>query len=639
MNNDSAPHQRLIYASLNQVEIGGQRFRLRPRTMDVLVYLAERPDRVVTAEDLLRDVWRGVVVSDNSVYRAISELRQSFADAGEDSLIETIPKRGYRLASGFIFGAGEALPARADNEARISRAWRFRRPVVWLTTVSIVVAAGLFMLQTTWNRSSDTGQPIIGVLPFTDLSPGADQQYLADGVSVQIRNEIGRIDGIRVAGSSSMAYFRNRYESVEAIGEKLDVRFVLDGTISRDGDDLRWTVELIDTDTGLLSWSRIYDSKFENVLDVQNDIALSVAEAVGIRLGVSQWSPYPGMTRNVAAYEEYLLASNVPGNSGEDIRTAIAHLERAVSIDPEFGVAWVTLATIYTGLELGIFDSQVPSTRERAQHAIQKARELNPGSPLVLEHLGLVASIEGRWSEAESHYDAARRATEKYSSGQFANVFYAEFLIRVGRISDAISHLEQARNVNRLDLDVALMLALAYGCAGDLEMARAELIRSATLEPSPRASALMSGFMLIALGSQNPAMISRFWGDPPDPTEVIDPMNINRWAKSYYDDPDGALEMLHRHAPLLIESDPIPLATWANFYGDPELGLRAYRSTQSEVQIALGMHLWVPLYADMRALPGFKELAQELGLADYWRESGHWSDFCSPVSDLDFECS
>lgn len=107
---------------------------------------------------------------------------------------------------------------------------------------------------------------------------------------------------------------------------------------------------------------------------------------------------------------------------------------------------------------------------------------------------------------------------------------------------------------------------------------------------------------------------------------------------AYLDEPDTALEILTRSAPDLLPLQAVPLATWANYFGDPELALEAFRQAPAGAQTVLVFHLWLPIYADMRRLPGFKDLVSDLGLVDYWRESGDWGDFCGPVGSDDFEC-
>jgi DNA-binding winged helix-turn-helix (wHTH) protein/TolB-like protein/tetratricopeptide (TPR) repeat protein len=625
-----------IDAGLNQVTIGGKSFRLRPRTMDLLVYMAERPNEVVSVEDLLSAVWQDVIVSENSVYRAISELRQIFDEACDTrEIIQTIPKRGYRLLvedESASTAETSVTPPNAGTEPPA------RRRINWLGALAVASIAGILIATTGFigqGSSSVSRKPTIGVLPFRDLSPDGDQQNFADGLAVQIWSELNRIDGLQLAGSASIFYFRDSTDSMHSIGAQMGVDYLLRGSFRKSGDDLRIDPEVIDVETGFPEWSDSYDGNVANIFDVQEDIALDVAGAVGVRLGVAEWSPYPGMTRNVEAYDEFLKAS---GTRRDDILAALEHLERAVDIDPEFGVAWTSLALTYAGIASGVLSADVASAAERAEYAGARARGLDPDLPFALQYLGVQATSEGRWAEADRYYDAARQSAANGAYRQNANVYYAEFLIRVGRMQEAIRELERARSINRLDKDVALLLTLAYGAAGDLGSALTELERSEALVPSPRHSALHGGGGLIALGSRDPEIISRWLpGENPASAEGIDPTNINRWARAFLENPAGGLAMLRRYEPAL-RSNPFIVASWANYFGDPELALEFFRRAPLEAQAILGVHLWLPLYAEMRKLPEFKDLVLDLGLVDYWRETNQWNDYCKPTGDGDFLC-
>lgn len=171
---------------LNQLELDGQVYKLRPRTMDLLIYLAERAGQVVSIEDLLTGVWRGVVVSDSSVYQAIRELRSTFEAAGTKSLIETIPKRGYLLKAMTDTGEAAGQPARSSGSLR-------RRVAIGAALV-VLLAAVAFATRYAGEETSS-----VAVLAFTDLSPRGDKEYLTDGVSEAVFHYLARIDGLRVA--------------------------------------------------------------------------------------------------------------------------------------------------------------------------------------------------------------------------------------------------------------------------------------------------------------------------------------------------------------------------------------------------------------------------------------------------------
>ena len=130
-------------------------------------------------------------------------------------------------------------------------------------------------------------------------------------------------------------------------------------------------------------------------------------------------------------------------------------------------------------------------------------------------------------------------------------------------------------------------------------------------------------------------MIEQWFG--PSPVTITEPSldDISAWGRAYLENPEEARAILQREMPAMLEAGlatniAVPLATWANIYDEPELALQAFRQIPKSAQIILSFHLWLPAYEGMRELPEFTEFITELGLVDYWRDSGHWPDYCRP---------
>lgn len=617
-----------INRDLNQLEIDGQAYKLRPRTMDVLAFLAERPDNVLSIDDLVAGVWKDVVVSDGSVYQAVRELRSAFETAGAACPIETIPKRGYVLKAGSL------------GDERAQKQPRSRLTAVRLALGAAIVAmtAGLGI----WALHVADEMPSVALLPFRDLSPGSDRQYMADGMSETVILYLSRIEGLRVRGWISSIYLGRRDADLATACEQLGVQHTLDGSIRIDGDQLRVMASLSDCETGDQVWSRPYEGQLSDIIELEEKIASDVAVSIGVSLGVGMWPQIPGMTRDLEAYDELLRAnamsvSNLAGDS-ESVQTAINQLNRAVEIDPAFGFAWLKLAFTNTAIASGVLPGDPLAARDRARHSAERAQAIMPDSPLVAEYMGLMATIEGRWAAASEYYQRARRSESAGAWAQTGDVYYAEFLIRVGRIEEATRTLERAKVGNPLDRDIAMMLALAYGSGQQLERAFQEAERSLMLDPTLRATSTTSGLGLVALGSGDKSVIAKWLGTPIENAESIDPFNVNQVGLAYLEEPGKALELLHR-----VDYGPtqqaIMLATWAAYFGDPELALEAFGRGPAGVQTIVVWQLWLPIFSDMRQLPGFKDLVSDLGLVDYWRERDNWPDFCAPVGSSDFECT
>ena len=616
---------------LNQIRLGERSWKLRPKAMDLLVYMIERPGHVLSIDELISGAWQGVVVSDNSVYQAISELRGVFEEAGSAQLIETIPKRGYRLAV-------EAPAAPAPQAAQHRSRW----PAA-VTAIGLVVIAAVAVALMTGQQDESDAPLTVAVLPFTDLSPGEDHEYLAAGIAETVHSYLTPIDGLRVTSWPSSSFFKD--EELEVTSERLGVRFIVEGSSSVEGDNVRIRVRTTDAEQGTEVWSQTFDSELGNIFELEEEIAQAAAAAIGIRLGVGEMHRLPGMTFIPEAYPPYLRGTHLPVpamlNSPEQVVESIDHLNRAVEIDPEFGLAWLELWILNSAVVIQVLTGDADAAAERARYAENRAVELIPDSPMVLGFQGLMASTEGRWAEAARLYDAAYESAVDLGMEPGVNTCYALFLLSVGRIEEATRELETAQAIAPMSAEVALNLVLAYGAGGDIDAAMREAIRLELLIPGLPIDCTAPAVSLVALASRDESLIERFWGPPIDDRSSIDVTDVNQIGLAHLDARDEALALLRQLAGS-PDAPTIPLATWANYFGDAELALEAFRRAPTEVQVIVSWQLWLPYFAEMRKLAGFRDLVRDIGLVDYWRNSGNWSDFCRPVddleSDLEFEC-
>jgi TolB-like protein/DNA-binding winged helix-turn-helix (wHTH) protein len=257
----------------------GGREKLDPKVMNVLVHMAAHAGEVVLREDLFTQLWPNVVVTDDAITRCFYELRRCLVRAGGDQryrgLLETVPKRGYRLNA-----AVRPLPN--------SEPVRTPRRAAWLPALG--TAAALAVIAPLLYRSQSPGLielpasasviPSIAVLPFLDMSPHKDLGYFSDGVTEEILNKLTQSDTLRVISRTSSFALRNEILDVPAIANLLKVDYVLEGSVRKSGDRVRITAQLIDASTNSHAWSRTYDRAVADVFAVQDEIAASVASAL-----------------------------------------------------------------------------------------------------------------------------------------------------------------------------------------------------------------------------------------------------------------------------------------------------------------------------------------------------------------------
>ena len=234
----------------------GGREKLDPKVIDVLVMLAQNAREVVLREELLARLWPNVVVSDEVLSRCIYELRKQLSLAGGSEqykdMIETVPKRGYRLNA-------DVAPIQSPAEARPanrSKPWLFSAAIGIIVAVVLAIVVSQRMTKApALSPPAATKADSIAVLPFVDMSEGKDQGYLADGISEEILNRLANAEGLRVIARTSSFSLRDPSLNVAQIARKLDVSHVLEGSIRRSGDHIRITTQLIWASNSSHLWS------------------------------------------------------------------------------------------------------------------------------------------------------------------------------------------------------------------------------------------------------------------------------------------------------------------------------------------------------------------------------------------------
>jgi len=475
-------------------------------------------------------------------------------------------------------------------------------------------------------------QPSVAVLPFADVSPNQADASFTDGLSEEIMNALGRLQGLRVLGRTSSFAFKGHNEDVRKIAATLGVSHVLEGSVRRDGDKLRITAQLVDASTGSQKWAETFDGTLSDVFAVQEQIATSVASALQLRLVQAQHGAIPGGTTNLAAYEAYLSARAVINTLGiTDARKAIDDLERAVTIDPQFALAWAALAEAYTFAVDFPPDSALPLTpvelQQRISTAALRAFELAPNAPQTLRSAGSISMQNRNWVEAGRRFQKAIDLAPPFDFD--ANLFQAWFFLNVGRPREAMPYLQRAMRAEPLLLRPVAVLASTYDMVGETDKALVLLESASALkgEPSMGTNAHLS----ILLGRGDSHAIREFLQR--NPSAFTDTL------LQKLDDPEAARAELRRVYANRQNADAAGglygVAAWAAYFDDPKLAIDAVRAIGPTQNVFV---IWQSSRQSLRRLPEFKQLVREFGLVDYWRTSGNWSQFCRPLGADDFEC-
>jgi TolB-like protein/DNA-binding winged helix-turn-helix (wHTH) protein/Tfp pilus assembly protein PilF len=477
--------------------------QLDPKVMAVLVLMGEHPGEVMLREDLVSRLWGNVVVTDDALTRCFYELRRHLSQAGGDEryrdLIETLPKRGYRLRA--TVNRATVKPVEATSNVAAAPAARRSRP--WIPAIVAAVVLAAIGVAVYFSRSSQNPEPptaaaavhSIVVLPFLDMSAEKDQGYFADGVAEEILNRLAQSRNLRVTARTSAFALRDQALDVPQIAERLDVDYVLEGSVRKSGAHVRITAQLIDAHTNVHVWSNTYDGSLDDLFSFQDEIATAVAEALQATLAGD--AARPQARPNAAAYEKFLHARffhhrRSPG----DIARATGLYRQAVELDPQYARAWAELAGTYS---LTIWEqSGDADDRMRALHsqAAHRAVELDPQLAVAQARLAQYYYLTQQPEKGDEHMRLAValepddsfvrgfRSDEAMSSGDFGAAVelwarivaqdplsplslgnYAHMLYVNGQYEKALIELRKALELNpaaeaRLGMDIVRVLVL-----------------------------------------------------------------------------------------------------------------------------------------------------------------------------------
>ncbi|HUI63129.1 MAG TPA: winged helix-turn-helix domain-containing protein [Steroidobacteraceae bacterium] len=309
-----------VNPNTGRISRDGEVVRLEARTLRLLVFLAQRAGEVVSIDELLEQVWSGVVVSPDSVYQAIASLRRLLGDdARQPNYISTVPRLGYRLvarvsawedarlnpigsapsapsttsaesatstSAASAASAGSAAAAAIDPAPHASRMGRLRRPVLGAALVLLTVGVALLLMlrgAPGFARliSPDVPAHSVAVLPLLDLTTQEmNEEYFADGLTEELIDRLSRIPGLRVPAPESSFYFKGRKLPVTDIARSLGVAYVLSGNVRKSGATLRIAVRLVRAADGYVIWSESFDGSYDDELKLQDDIAGAVAKTL-----------------------------------------------------------------------------------------------------------------------------------------------------------------------------------------------------------------------------------------------------------------------------------------------------------------------------------------------------------------------
>ena len=489
---------------------------LEPQVFDLLLHLVRNRERVVTRDNLLDAVWNGRVVSESTLTSRINAARRAVDDNGGDQrLIRTIARKGVRFVGEVTEFSEAATPAATS-----------RPPAA--------APAGLPL----------PDRPAIAVLPFVNMIGEADQDYFSDGISEDIITALSKLRWFFVIARNSSFIYKGRAVHLREIAEELGVRYVVEGSVRKDGDRVRITAQLNDVATGSHLWAERYDRELADVFAVQDEITEAIVAAIEPQLYAAEsFRAQRKPPDSMDAWDLVMRAlSHYWRVTRQDHVVAQALLEKAIALDPNYGKAlgllgtsymftahmgWMDMDSAITGAERAAraairADNEDAWARNALGHVnlfarrfedslaeFETALRLNPNFALAQGYYGLALGYCGRWRDAD---EAARRAIrlsprDPYAPVYFGIAAYARFL--GGDDAEAIRLAQEALRQRNDFVGAHRVLTAAAAMAGQTDLAHAALKELRRAQPNI-SLAWLAEFMPVKLASDRERYLEGF---------------------------------------------------------------------------------------------------------------------------------
>jgi len=473
---------------------GNEPLTLPPKDLETLLVLVQRAGHIVDKDELLEKVWPGVFIEEGNLSRRIFNLRQVLGDGTDgQKYIETIPRRGYRFVAALqedeepapLAAAAQSTAAPIPEQKQVAASHN-RRRAFWSVAIAILVIAigGLAVWRFSIAGHASSQKVMLAVLPFTNMSGDAGNEYFADGFTEEMITQLGQLQPARlgVIARTSAMHYKSSQLSASQISQELGVNYLLEGSVRQAGDHLRITAQLIQASDQTHLWAESYDAPMTDVLRLQQEIAGRITNSLRLELLPAQAGAAAASHRDPEAYRKYLLALNEwRADKPDGTERAIQHLHEAIAAEPNNARYYEALSQVY---DAAIPYDMAPTIAVPLQkQAAQKALELDPSLAIPHAMLGNVhLYFDWDWKAAEDEY---RRALSLNPSSSQAQLGYADLFTTLGRYDEALAHIQQVYLVDPLAVGYRNETLWGYFYSGRMEDTIAEAKKTIELEPKP----------------------------------------------------------------------------------------------------------------------------------------------------------
>jgi adenylate cyclase len=518
----------LLDSPRRELTVGGASVHLEPQVFDVLRHLVENRDRVVSRDELVEAVWQGRIVSEATIGARIFAARQAVGDTGEaQAVIRTLPRRGFRFvapvtADGLdrgamdrpvdqtrgpsgIGGIGKKGLGIAMHPVRVARAAigvgpgvaprgsapqpgpaqyarhsRVRLAVSAASILLLLAGAGLMSSGQLWEARLDTaslermafplpGKPSIAVLPFANLSSDAAQDMMGEGLTESLVNALARNSSLFVIAHSSTTPYAGQSAAAKRAAEELGVRYIVEGSIKRAGNQARVTTQLLDALDGSVLWSERYQRPAGDLLALEEEITARIARSLDIRI-IYGSERSAGGTRSLDAWAAYgkgraeYLKFTAAGTA-----RAREHYLRALDFDPRYAEAMVALANTHFIEMVGARAEDWGSALAKIAKLQHQAARIAPGMPRLFELRSLLALTRGDYDLALTEAEAMAALDPNGAESHYVLGRMYFFAAQYERAIDSLRTAERINPHNRASY--SSHLAFSYLALGKVDVA------------------------------------------------------------------------------------------------------------------------------------------------------------------------
>ncbi len=480
---------------------------LTPKAFDVLLFLVQNPNRLVSKEELLQAVWGDTFVEEGNLTQYISHLRKALGDNPEDTrLIVTIARKGYQFTADVTVAeaadtarqaavqVSTAESSLADTQPvlrspayeAVPKAPRHWRKAAFVGASAVLLAVVCFA---SWRHFGGITPPrsqkiMLAVLPFENLTGDPNKEYVADGLTEQTISQLGRLnpEQLGVIARTSVMGYKHKDERLDQIGRDLSVQYVLENSLRESGNHIRLTAQLIQVKDQTHLWSQDYDYLAKDILNVQDDVAKAVAHEIRVRL-TSQQQADLARSRpvNPDAFDAYLQGySFFERNTNKDMDMAAKYYERATQLDPSYALAWVGLSRVRNRqANVGLIPAE--EGHRLAREAVERALALNPNLAEAHTQMGRIKQqVDFHWAGADASF---QRAVALDPGNPEVVRMAAGSAAVLGRFDEALQLNRRAVDLDPLNANSWESLGETEFLIGQLDEAAADVKKALELSP------------------------------------------------------------------------------------------------------------------------------------------------------------